>query len=199
MPAAAADPASRYAMPNNPPTTMMMMMMMMTRLKTRMTRAAGVVLFAAQLCACGCASQPAQPSNQAKPAINSAVVRSPLENGAYAVLGEAATRPHVQTQDVQTQDVETTNAARPIVLTYDRRRYSDAPPDEPLTYVEINPADYVPLIIEKPPEMKKDSQGKSILSVSFTNADLALHELFHVVRSHCCSGITYCYPARRAT
>src|SRR3954470_23304512 len=100
-------------MSNNPPSTLMMM----TRIKrkvTRVTRAAGTVLFAlfaGQLCACGCGSQPplpplrgAQPSNQAKPAIHSAVVHS-LENGAYAVLGEA--RQDAQAQDVQTHRVQT--------------------------------------------------------------------------------------------
>jgi hypothetical protein len=143
--------------------------MMMTRIKRKMTHAAGVVLFAAQLCACGCASKPAQPSDEGKPAINSVV--HPLENGAYAVLGEADTRPGVETD------------TRPrIVLTYDRRKYSDAPPDEPLTYVEIDPADYIPLIIEGPPEMKKDTQGKSILSVSLTRAAANHTEAF--TRAH---------------
>jgi hypothetical protein len=142
---------------------------MMNGIKSRVTRAAGVVLLAAQLCACGCASRPAQPSNEATAGIQS-VVHS-LENGAYAVLGEGTTRPEVGT-----------GARRGTVLTYDRRTYSDAPADESLTYVQIDPADYIPLIIEGPPEMRKDSQGRSILSVSLTRAAADRTEAF--TRAH---------------
>jgi hypothetical protein len=151
-------------MANHPPTTMMM-----TRIKKKVTRAAGVVVFAAQLCACGCSSPPAQPVSHAKPAINSAV--HSLENGAYAVLGEATTRPAAET-----------NGRGRVVLTYDRRKYSGAPADEPLTYVEIDPGDYIPMIIEGPLEMKKDSQGKSILTVTLTQAAAAKCEVF--TRAH---------------
>ena len=40
--------------------------------------------------------------------------------------------------------------------------------NEPLTYVAIDPKDFVPLIIEGAPEMKSDGQGKSVLTVSLS-------------------------------
>jgi len=138
---------------------------MMTCIKRKLIRAAGVVVLTGVLCACGCDSKPAPSSNQAKPAANAAA-RS-LENGAYAVRTEASTP----------QDAES-DSRRRVVLTYDRRKYSDAPRDEPLTYVEIDPADYIPLIIDAPPEMTRDSQGKGILSVSLTPASAIKCESF---------------------
>jgi hypothetical protein len=142
---------------------------MMSRIKSEVSHAAGVILFAAMLCACGCGSQPAPPPSEAKPVTHA--VAGSLENGAYAVLGEAPAR----------QGVEA-DALHRLVLVYDRRKYSDAPPDEPLTYVEIDPSDYIPLLIEGSPEMKKDSQGKSILSVSLTRAGADKTEAF--TRAH---------------
>jgi len=128
-----------------------------------------VILFAAILSISGCATRPTQQVHQVS-ADGSEAAHS-LENGAYAVLREAATP-----QDARAESL------RQVVLTYDRRKYSDAPPDEPLTYVAIDPTDYVPLIIEGVPEMKKDSQGKSILSVSLTRANAKKTEAF--TRAH---------------
>ena len=87
-----------------------------------------------------------------------------MQNGAYFVINEAATA----------QEARVSGSSQ-VVLTYDRRKYSDAPTNQPLSYVAIDPKDYVPLIIEGTPEMRKDGQGKSILSVSLTrtNADRA--------------------------
>jgi preprotein translocase subunit SecD len=67
-------------------------------------------------------------------------------------------------------------------MAYDRRKYGDAPANQPLEYVAIDPIDYVPLIIETAPEMTKDGRGKSILSVSLTRQSADRAEVF--TRAH---------------
>src|SRR5437868_3236010 len=84
---------------------------------------------------CGCTRPYPQSTNQVHAAVRSG--ENPLENGAYSVLREAPTP-----QDARVKGVPQ------AVLAYDRRKYSDAPPNEPLTYVAIDRRDYVPLIIE---------------------------------------------------
>src|SRR6185436_11420192 len=69
-----------------------------------------------------------------------------------------------------------------IVLTYDRQKYGDATTNQPLSYVSIDPKDFVPLIIEGDPTMTRDGQGKSILSVSLTRANAEKAEEF--TRAH---------------
>jgi preprotein translocase subunit SecD len=94
-----------------------------------------------------------------------------LENGVYLILREAPT-PH-----------EAQGARRPlVVLAYDRRKYSDAPPNEPLTYVAVDPREYVPLVIEGTPEMKSDGQGKSVLTVCLARKNAERAEAF--TRAH---------------
>jgi len=95
----------------------------------------------------------------------------PRQNGAYLVLQEGATPEEARVSGVSQ-----------IVLAYDRRKYSDAPTNHPLSYVSIDPKDYVPLIIEGAPEMRKDGQGKSILSVSLTRTNAQRAESF--TRAH---------------
>jgi preprotein translocase subunit SecD len=90
-----------------------------------------------------------------------------LQNGAYFVLREASTPQEAQVSGVSE-----------IVLAYDQRKYSDAPSNQPPSYVSIDPKDYVPLIIEGAPEMSKDGQGKSILSVSLTRTNAERAEAF---------------------
>jgi preprotein translocase subunit SecD len=124
-----------------------------------------VLLFAI----CGGKSQQAQPTNH--PAAGPGAAEQHLENGAYLILREAPTR--------QGAGVE---SAPTVVLVYDRRKYSGAPPNEPLTYVAIDPKDYVPLIIEGKPEMKSDGQGKSVLTVSLTRKNAERAETF--TRAH---------------
>ena len=85
----------------------------------------------------------------------------PLANGAYAVLREAAT-------PQEAQEARVRGAAAGVVIAYDRRTYSGAPADEPLVYVAIDPADFVPLVIEGTPVIKSDGQGKDVLSVSLS-------------------------------
>jgi len=121
------------------------------------------------LALCGCRSPHAGSTSQA-PAAASPTAR-PLENGAYAILREAPTA----------QEAGGAGIA-PIVLAYDRRKYSAAPPDEPLSYVAIDPRDYVPLIIEGTPQMKTDGQGKSVLTVSLTRKNAKRAEAF--TRAH---------------
>ena len=111
----------------------------------------------------------AQPSNHATAAPGPAAQH--LENGAYSILREA---PSLQEAQVA--------SAPGVVLTYDRRKYSGAPPNEPLAYVAIDPKDYVPLIIEGNPEMKSDGQGKSILTVSLSGKNVQRAEAF--TRAH---------------
>ena len=68
------------------------------------------------------------------------------------------------------------------MLAYDRRKYSGALPNEPLTYVAIDPKDYVPLVIEGMPEMKRDGEGKSVLTVCLSRQNAERAEAF--TRAH---------------
>jgi preprotein translocase subunit SecD len=110
-----------------------------------------------------------QPTNPALAAVTPAA--HPLENGAYAVLGEAPTPQAAGALGVSQ-----------VVLAYDRRTYSGAAPDEPLTYVALDPKDYVPLVIEGGPELKTDGQGKSVLTVSLVRQNVNRAEAF--TRAH---------------
>jgi len=118
---------------------------------------------------CGCKSSPAGSTNQTH-ATTSPPAHS-LENGAYLILREAPTLQAARVEDVAQ-----------IVLAYDRRKYSDAPPNEPLTYVALDPNDYVPLVIEGMPEMKSDGQGKSVLTVCLARRNAERAEAF--TRAH---------------
>lgn len=131
---------------------------------SRVTRAL-VLVFAI----CGCNSLCAQPTNPALSAVTPAA--HPLENGAYAVLREAPTPQEAGAPGVSQ-----------VVLAYDRRKYSGAPPNEPLTYVALDPKDYLPLVIEGRPEMKADGQGKSVLTVSLVRKNVKRAEAF--TRAH---------------
>jgi preprotein translocase subunit SecD len=114
---------------------------------------------------CGCKSPPSGSANQTSAALSSAAQH--LENGVYCVLREAPTPQEAQ------------GAGTPlVVLAYDRRKYSDAPPNEPLTYVAIDPKDYVPLIIEGTPEMKSDGEEKSVLTVCLVRKNAERAEAF---------------------
>ncbi|HVM48213.1 MAG TPA: hypothetical protein VMU04_09300 [Candidatus Acidoferrum sp.] len=118
---------------------------------------------------CGCQSPPAGPANPPPAAHNPAAQH--LENGAYLVLREAPTAQEARGAD-----------GHLVVLAYDRRKYSGAPPNEPLTYVAINPSDYVPLAIEGTPEMRSDGQGKSVLTVCLARRNTDRAEAF--TRAH---------------
>ena len=117
-----------------------------------------VVFWAICTCVCPVRAQMSQSNAPAGPSVGS------IPNGAYFVLREAPTP----------QEARIAGSSQ-IVLAYDRRTYSGAPTNEPVSYVAIDPKDFIPLIIEGAPEMRKDGQGKSILSVSLTrtNADKA--------------------------
>jgi preprotein translocase subunit SecD len=126
------------------------------------------------ICGCGCKNPPAASTNPVHAVHATTSPPAPahsLENGAYLILREASTP-----QDARVEGVPQ------MVLTYDRRKCSDAPPNEPLTYVAIDPKDYIPLIIEGAPEMKSDGQGKSILTVSLTRQNAERAEAF--TRAH---------------
>jgi hypothetical protein len=118
---------------------------------------------------CGGNSQQAQPTNQAPVEVTPAA--PPLENGAYLILREAPTPQGARVA-----------SAPAVVLSYDRRKYSGAPPNEPLSYVAIDPKEYVPLIIEGSPEMKSDGKGKSVLTVSLARKNVERAEAF--TRAH---------------
>jgi hypothetical protein len=140
-----------------------------SKTKKKTTRPVLPILFVALLCTCGCSSPPARPTNQTNAAVSPGA--HSLENGAYIVLREASTP-----QDARIEGIPQ------VILAYDRRKYSDAPPNEPLVYVAINPTDYIPLLIEGVPEMQKDGQGKSILSVSLARKNVERTEAF--TRAH---------------
>jgi hypothetical protein len=143
---------------------------MLRRLARRLFTLCAAVAAAVPLCISGCGGPPAHTPSSVATTATSDVPR-PLENGAYAVLREAPT-----------PDNSLAEGSRQTVLTYDRSKYGNAPAGESLTYVIIDPADYVPLIIEGSPEMTMDSQGKSILSVTLTRASADKTEAF--TRAH---------------
>jgi hypothetical protein len=118
---------------------------------------------------CGCKSPPGQPTNPVQAAASPAA--QPLENGAYLIIREAPTP-----QDARVEGVPH------VVIAYDRRKYGDAPPSEPLTYVAIDTRDYVPLVIEGTPEMISNGQGKSVLTVSLARKNAERAEAF--TRAH---------------
>src|SRR4051794_40382600 len=118
---------------------------------------------------CGCKSSRAGSTNQTPATLSPAAHH--LQNGAYLVLREALTLPEIQA-----------DGAAQVVLAYDRRIYSGAPPNEPLIYVAIDAKDYIPLIIEGAPEMKSDGQGKSVLTVSLVRKSVERVEAF--TRAH---------------
>ena len=121
------------------------------------------------LAICGCNSLHAQPTNQTLAAV--APATRALENGAYAVLRE-----------VPSAREAGAGGGSQFVLPYDRRKYSGAPTNEPLTYVALDAKDYVPLAIEGRPGMKSDGQGKSILTVSLVRKNVKRAEAF--TRAH---------------
>ena len=127
------------------------------------------VVFTLWFAICACDGQDRQPTNQV-PAASRAGAHS-RDNGAYAILEEAPTPQQAKVEGVPQR-----------VLTYDRGKYSGAPANEPLTYVAIDPKDYVPLIIDGTPEMKSDGQGKSVLSVSLARKNVPEAEAF--TRAH---------------
>jgi hypothetical protein len=118
---------------------------------------------------CGCNS----PRNGAvkEPTVLRKPTTENLENGAYLILREAPTPQEARGTD-----------ASPVVLAYDRRKYSGAPPSEPLTYVAIDPKEFVPLGIEGRPEMTSDGQGKSVLTVCLARKNAERAEAF--TRAH---------------
>jgi len=119
----------------------------------------------------GCKNPPAASTNPVHAATSPPAPAHALENGAYLILREAPTPQQARVE-----------GASQMVLAYDRRTYSGAPPNEPLTYVAIDPKDYIPLIIEGTPEMKSDGQGKSILTVFLTRQNAERAEAF--TRAH---------------
>jgi preprotein translocase subunit SecD len=72
----------------------------------------------------------------------------------YEVLGEAATPP--------TSYLDASH----MVIAYDRRKYSQAPENEPLSYVTIDRDSFVPLLIEGTPRLGTDPNGRSMLSIT---------------------------------
>jgi hypothetical protein len=137
--------------------------------KSKNLKRALCVVFALVFATCGCESPRARSIKQVNAVVSP--VAHPLENGMYFVLREATTLQGARVEGVPQ-----------VVLAYDRRKYSEAPPNEPLTYVAIDPTDYIPLLIEGVPEMKTDAQGKSILSVSLARKNIDRTETF--TRAH---------------
>src|SRR6266404_1960618 len=85
-------------------------------------------------------------------------ISQPLRNGIYAVVEQATTNTLAQGED-----------APHVVLVYDRRKYDEAPQNEPLTYVTLDQNAFVPLIIEGTPKVQKDDDGRSMLRFSLAH------------------------------
>jgi preprotein translocase subunit SecD len=118
---------------------------------------------------CGCATPSTHRIAQTNAGVYCQGYR--LENGAYLILRQASTP----------EDARVEGRSH-VVMAYDRRKYGNAPTNQPLEYVALDPTDYVPLIIDAAPEMKQDGRGKSILSVSLTRQSAERAETF--TRAH---------------
>ncbi len=103
------------------------------------------------------------------PATNS--ISPPLRNGIYAVLNEATTPPPTSGA-----------ASSQVVLIYDRRKYGEAPQNEPPVYVTVDRSGFVPLVIQGTPKLQKDANGRSMLSISLAHEQAKLLEDF--TRAH---------------
>ena len=98
-------------------------------------------------------------------------ISQPLPNGIYAVLKQAATPTSTPGE-----------GSSHIVLVYDRRKYGEAPENEPLTYVTVDRNAFVPLIVEGTPNLQKDDAGKSVLRISLARDQVK--ELEDFTRAH---------------
>ncbi len=101
-----------------------------------------LILFVA---VCGCGACTRHPEQTDTP---------PKQDGIYAVLREATTSKEAREGD-----------AGCIVLPYDQK-YTGAGPSDAIRYVAIDPASFVPMILEGAPEATKAGDGKTILSVT---------------------------------
>ncbi|MDB6147816.1 MAG: hypothetical protein JWO45_1480 [Spartobacteria bacterium] len=141
----------------------------MTKRKTEAASRVATVAVLLMLVLSGCKNQQGHLTNQV-PAVVGQTAQH-LDNGVYLSLRESSAPQEAQAI-----------GAPSMVLTYDRRKYSGAPANEPLTYVAIDSKDFVPLIIEGAPEMKSDGRGKSILTVSLARKNAERLEAF--TRAH---------------
>jgi len=97
-------------------------------------------------------------------------VALPLQNGIYNVLRDAMTRDGAHVEGVPH-----------VVLPYDRR-YTDSQPQEHPAFVAVDTSSFVPLTIDSPPEMKKDGNGFSLLTVTLARENAKQVEDF--TRTH---------------
>jgi len=97
-------------------------------------------------------------------------VALPLQNGIYNVLRDATTRDGAHVEGVPH-----------VVLPYDRR-YTDSQPQEHPAFVAVDTSSFVPLTIESPPEIKKDGNGFSLLTVTLARENAKQVEDF--TRTH---------------
>jgi len=95
----------------------------------------------------------------------------PPQNGVYAVL-DRSTSPTLAPRKGTSQ----------VVLLYDRRKYSDAPPDAPPVYVTVDRNAFVPAIIEGTPELLPGSDGRHVLRISSAHDQAKMLEDF--TRAH---------------
>ncbi len=93
-----------------------------------------------------------------------------LPNGVYAVLREAPSA-------AQARVSGTPHA----VLLYDRK-YSEADRDQPPRYVAVGTSSFVPMVLDGPPDARKDERGWTVLSVTLAREHIKTLEDFS--RSH---------------
>ncbi len=99
---------------------------------------------------------------------------SVLPNGAYAILREAPTETEAAADN-----------ADQVVLVY-TNKYSDQQEAAQPRYLSIDPHDYVPLMIDGSPQLTKDDEGKSMLTVTLAHDNIG--KLAEFTRKHLGSG-----------
>jgi preprotein translocase subunit SecD len=89
-----------------------------------------------------------------------------LPDGVFAVIRESSTEAEARVDGVSH-----------VVMLYDRK-YSDADRNEPPRYIVIDPSSSVPLVIEGKPDMVKDGEGHSVLSITLPRENIKALEDF---------------------
>lgn len=117
-----------------------------------------------------CAHRAAPAGTSAGLATGAAAHDAGLANGLYAVLRESSTA-----------DSARVDAPGSAVLVYDRK-YTDADPAVPPTWVALDTARFVPLILSGPPDAKKDGRGWTMLEVTLASEQVRPLEEF--TRAH---------------
>jgi hypothetical protein len=110
------------------------------------------------------------PHPTAGAAVGTQPAAATLANGAYAVIAAAMSPDSLPPAGNHT-----------VILRYDGR-YAGAEPSDPPEYLAVDDSAFVPLVLEEPPEARKDDRGWTMLSVTLRREHVKTLEAF--TRAH---------------